>query len=307
MEPISITEQTDPNWGRVVKLTNGIIELRVTLDFGPRIIHLSKVGFENMMYEDFSKSTLGDKYDVYEDHLKLYGGHRLWLSPEIVPRCYYPDSYPVSWEKLPDGAVFTAPEEKINNIQKSIHIQLHEGQPYASLEHKVKNCGAWDIEFSHWCITMLAKGGKEIIPMPNLKTGLLPNRNISLWDYSDMNDERVYWGKDYITLIQDPAKSNPFKLGINNEHGWAAYFNRGQIFIKNFDSYLDGYYPDNGCSFETYTNGQMLECESLGEIKGLEPSEEASVTEEWEIFEAPSPPSNNEDEISEIMSKYLNL
>jgi len=120
-----------------------------------------------------------------------------------------------------------------------------------------------------------------------------------------MNDERVHWGKNFITLAQNPNKANPFKLGLNNEDGWAAYFNKGQVFIKYFDPVLEGFYPDNGCTFETYTNGAMLECETLGEFVRLEPGEECGFTEEWELHEADKMPSDDEEEIAGIMSQYV--
>ena len=305
MGKASITEYQDTQWGKCVKMTNGIIELLVTVDFGPRVIHLSRIGKENMMYQDLSRSTLGDKQKEFDDHLRLCGGHRLWISPEVMPRCYYPDCAPVEWEVSGDTATFTAPVEKFNNIQKIIGITIVEDEPAVEVEHIVKNLGAWDIEFAHWCITMLDKGGKEVIPMPKRATGYLANRNISLWDYSEMNDPRVHWGKDYITLTQDPAKTNPFKLGLNNEDGWAAYFNKGQVFIKYFDPVIDGYYPDNGCTFESYTNPAMLECETLSEFIRLEPGEESSFTEEWELHEAARVPSDDEAEIAKLIKPYV--
>jgi hypothetical protein len=140
--------------------------------------------------------------------------------------------------------------------------------------------------------------------MPKNKTGLLPNRIISLWDYSEMDDERVYYGKNYITITNIPGKSNPYKLGLNNEAGWGAVFNNGQLFIKYFDP-TDGFYPDNGCTYETYTNGVMTECESLSPVWNLEPGEEESFFEEWEFYAEDEVPGNDEAEIERIMNKHL--
>ena len=75
-----------------------------------------------------------------------------------------------------------------------------------------------------------------------------------------------------------------FKIGINNEDGWAAVINHGQIFLKNFRMNIDGNYPDYGCNFETFTNGIFLECESLGELKTLKNGESASITEYWSLI-----------------------
>lgn len=73
----------------------------------------------------------------------------------------------------------------------------------------------------------------------------------------------------YGTLQQVKGAPEKFKIGINNEDGWAAVVNHGQIFLKNFRMNIDGNYPDYGCNFETFTNGIFLECESLGELKTL--------------------------------------
>jgi hypothetical protein len=43
-------------------------------------------------------------------------------------------------------------------------------------------------------------GGLQVVPQPKKDTDLLGNRIIALWPYSEMDDSRVHWGKDYITL-----------------------------------------------------------------------------------------------------------
>jgi len=112
----------------------------------------------------------------------------------------------------------------------------------------------------------------------------LHNRVLSLWDYTDMADERVNWGKDYITLTPSKSAKTPFKLGINNEEGWAVYFNHGNAFVKYYDHIEGAVYPDGGVSYETYTNSVMMEMETLGEYKSVEPFETVSHTEKWELI-----------------------
>lgn len=288
MSKIKPLRVTHPVFGNCLKLENGLTELLVTLDFGPRIIHFSICGKDNMFYEDLEKKTIGKKFDVYGgDQLRLYGGHRLWISPEIMPRCYHPDNGSVHYKETEDGSEFTAPVEKMNGIEKSMIVMMSEDEPAVTVHHVIKNCGQWDLELAPWALTMLAKGGKAVIPMPKSQTGFLPNRNISLWDYSRMDDERVHWGHDYIVLTQNETPA-AFKLGLNNEAGWAAYFNREQLFIKFFEPDINGLYPDNGCCYETYTSDAFLESESLGQITLLEPGSFATHTEGWELYDEAS-------------------
>ena len=306
MSKVKLTEIVHGVFGNCVKLENGFAELVVTLDFGPRILHFSLYEKENMFYTDPQKKPLDKAFEVFEgDQHILYGGHRIWLSPEIVPRCYHPDNLPCETEKQENGIIVKSAIEKYNGIQKIMDIIMSEDSPEVKIDHTIINHGLWEIELGVWCVTMLAPGGKEILPMPCKKTGLLSNRNISLWDYSDMSDERVYWGKDYITLSQNPKIAQPFKLGFNNEAGWGAYFNKGQVFIKFYEPEINGSFPDNGCSYETYTNDFMLETETLSGVELLATGDSISHEEEWRIYEADCAPGGNENEIRGIMGKYL--
>ena len=64
-------------WDNCIQITNGIVDLIVTTDIGPRIIRYGFVGQENEMCEVASTMGLtgGDEW-------RIYGGHRLWHSPE---------------------------------------------------------------------------------------------------------------------------------------------------------------------------------------------------------------------------------
>lgn len=315
-ENIVFSQITDPNFGRCVSITNGKIEIHVTLDIGPRIIHCACVGQENIFYQDTAKKTLGEKYDIYQkndpekgqiqDQIILYGGHRLWIAPEVVPRCYHPDNLPVTFLELENGARFTAAVEEHNQIQKIMTITMDSDAPRLKIVHCIRNVGQWDIRLAPWAITMLSPGGIAVMPMPDRSTGFLPNRNFTFWDYSELNDSRIYFGKNFMTLRQDESKENAFKMGYNNEAGWAAYFNKGQVFIKYFEPMVDGLYPDNGCCFETYTNGDMLEMETLGEMFELDPDEFVTLEEEWELYPADKPTNTqNEEQLREALSKFM--
>jgi hypothetical protein len=170
------------------------------------------------------------------------------------------------------------------------------------VENIIANVGAWDIELAPWGITMLAPEGVLIAPQNKTSTGTLPNRAFSFWDYSAMNDERIYFGKDYITMCHNKEIKKPFKFGYNNLSGISAYINHGQALIKSFEPVDGGYYPDNGCCFEVFANESMLESEFLGELQVIPPDEEVVLVEEWEIF--PNKHIKNprdEAEISKIM------
>ena len=63
-----------------------------------------------------------------------------------------------------------------------------------------------------------------------------------------------------------------------------AYLNAGTLFVKRFEYQPGKDYPDRGCNFETFTNEEILEAESLGPLARLEPGQAVEHVERWELF-----------------------
>jgi hypothetical protein len=304
MGMINVSEVQDKHFGRCVKMENGRAELLVTLDFGPRIIHYALVGHENMMYQDATHKPLGEAFPVYGgDICKLYGGHRLWISPEILPRCYHPDNGPVEYEETPEGVNFTASIEKFSRVQKSMMISMSNTGSDVKILHKITNHSLWELEIAPWAITMLAAGGVAAIPVFGPATGVLPNRRLALWDYTNIADPRLTMGRDYVLIQQSQDARGAFKMGLFNHSGFGAYFNRGQAFFKYFDV-IDGLFTDFGCNYEVYTNENFMESESLGPLQMLATGQSVLHTEIWQLFEEDSLPLT-EAEAAEIIRKYV--
>lgn len=268
-------------WKNCIELSNGIVDLIATTDVGPRIIRFGFQGKENEFFEypDQVGTTGGDEW-------KLYGGHRLWHSPESMPRTYEPDNSQISWEKKLNGVALSQPVEPWTQIKKDMEVTLSPESPTVTVLHRLTNKGAWPVELALWALTVAAPGGKEIIPQITKDTGLLPNRMLSLWPYTKMNDNRVYWGEKFIMLRQDKNAEAAFKIGLPNEEGWAAYANHGHLFVKQFPYVEEAIYPDySASSYETYTNNLMLEMESLSPIVFLEPDDYIEHTEVWTLYD----------------------
>jgi hypothetical protein len=157
------------------------------------------------------------------------------------------------------------------------------------------NKGLWDVELSLWAISMMAVGGKEIIPLNTRESGMLPNGTISLWPYTKLNDKRVYWGENYIMLSQDPKTKISFKIGMPNESGWAAYANHGHLFVKQFEHEDDIEYPDFSTSYETFANDRLLEMETLSPLVLLGPEETFEHIEIWSLYDNVKLPATEKD------------
>ena len=170
---------------------------------------------------------------------------------------------------------------------------------------RVKNISDKPKDFAVWGLSVSEKGGTLVIPMNENDTGLLPNRIVSVWPYTDMSNDRIYFGDRYVTLRQDEKYTRPIKLGFDLNCGTVYYCLGDDIFRKSYDTnHPSGKYPDGGCSFETYTNENMIEIESLGELKTVEPGETSSLTESWSLCKKPCDTDFKDDKsIDEMLSR----
>jgi len=268
-------------WPNCLKISNDLIELIVTTDVGPRVIHLSPKGGENILYINPAEAGL-----MGDDKFHSYGGHRLWHAPEDSVRTYAADNFPVEVERFKDGARLTAKTE-FCGVQKVVEIHMSEKEPKVKLNHIIINQTYWPIPYSVWSVTVMDEGGKLIVPHSE-KIGhpdrLTPTHLLAIWGYTKMDDPRWTWGDKYYMLRQDKSLNYAQKTGSLNTKGWAAYWIKNNLFVKKFDYDPNVVYPDFNCNFETFTNQDMLEVESLGPLVTVEPGKQAEHAEEWSLF-----------------------
>ncbi len=271
-------------WENCYRLSNGQVELIVTGDVGPRIIHLSFVGQENefFVYEEWLGRT-GDPEWLN------YGGHRLWHAPEVASRTYAPDNSPVTVQEQGDCVRFIQPVEPTTGIQKEIELTLAADAARVKVLHRLRNAGRWAVELAPWALSVMAQRSVIIIPLPprgpHDLQNLLPTSLLTLWPYTDLTDPRWTWGTKYILLRQDPAAQTPQKIGASVPTGWVACARDGHLFVVQFDFVPGAAYPDLGCNVETFTNGRMLEVETLGPLVRLEPGATVEYVERWSLFQ----------------------
>lgn len=280
-------------FGNCLEITDGKITLLVTLDFGPRIIRFSFADGENIMFEDKERVFSASCEEMDAAYGKgatwyIYGGHRLWISPENMPKTYYPDNDPVSYTLTENGAIFTPPAQKENGYQFQIEVAVDDASQ-VSVTHRISNWGSRPVTLAPWGVSPLSAGGTLVAPQPTADTYTQPNRYITLWPKAKIHDRRLTWMDRYFALQQDKDNTDYFKIGMNSEHGFALYFNHGDLFMKRFHVNPEGTYSDGGMSFETYTNPLFLEVESLGELVTLNPGEHTEHTEYWSLHKAQLP------------------
>ena len=194
--------------------------------------------------------------------------------------------------------------QDVTGLQFTTTVMLSEESSDVKITHFVENCSGESQNFAIWALTVLDKGGVELIPYNTEDTGYLPNRTFMAWPYTNLGDHRVHFGDNFMSLKSDSTE-RAFKLGMDLRKGAVAYLNKGNMFVKKFVHYDGSQYPDNGCSFETYTCANFLECETLGELGPKPDGSMVSHTEYWSLYDKVQiKDSSDEKEIAEIFEKY---
>ena len=282
-------------WKQVLVLANDEVELLITLDVGPRVIsyrHQSGLNLFKTFDDQLGKSG--------EPDWQIRGGHRFWIAPETTSS-YFPDNHPVSFSLIGENHVrLRTPTEAQSGIEKELEIFLDEKTSRVTINHSMTAARPSISDIALWGLTAFKPGGKAVIPMPpkNLhpndlsitekKSGndaalnLLPNRSISLWAYTDLSDPRFKWHKDRLEINQH-ANTASTKLGFLHQMKTAHYEVDGYRFSKTIDYRQDATYPDGNCNLEIFTDGTMLELESLSPLVALKKDEKIIHTESWSL------------------------
>lgn len=269
-------------WEHNLRLSNEQIEIIVTLDVGPRIISFRTKSGANV-FKTFVEQLGG----AGETEWMIRGGHRFWIAPEELERTYHIDNHPPrhSVDSSTGEVIFESEQQAGGRILKTLGITFSTNSHKVKIRHTAKNTDSKPLEFAAWALSVMKAGGTAVIPQPPLgehPRDLLPNRTMVLWPYTDLTDSRLRIGRDFMVLRQE-ADRPPLKIGLSHKEKEVAYIVDGSIFIKSFDFVEGETYPDGGCNFETFTNSEMLEVESLSPLKTVPPGGETTHIEEWTL------------------------
>lgn len=263
-------------WPNCVRLSNGKVELVATTDVGPRILRFSVIGMDSVF--KVWPEQLGKKEG---EQWNIFGGHRFWHAPEDKVRTYQPDNSPVEMEWKDGVLKLVQKVEPMTGMQKEIEITMHPKDARVEVKHRLRNQNLWAVEAAPWALSVMQGPGKAILPQEPVSNNLLPARPMAMWGYTDMKDARWTWGTRFIQLQCDPAAKKPQKLGIRNSLGWMAYQGKDCLFVKRMPYDANATYPDYGCNTEVYTNGDMLEMETVGALTKISPGSTVEHTEVW--------------------------
>ncbi|SDU27254.1 hypothetical protein SAMN05444156_2987 [Verrucomicrobium sp. GAS474] len=284
-----ISEIEFKGWKRNLRLNDGIAELVITLDVGPRILHAAPIGGKNLFCE--FPDQIGR---AGEEEWKIRGGHRFWTAPENE-ESYTPDNVPVDYRKIDDNTVeIASPAQSDHGWQKTLRIASL-GNGRFTVLHTLTNSGTKPLEVTPWALSVMAPGGTAVLPQSAPKLHPLDNppgtpvnvddyqsnRRVVLWKYSHLNDPRLTLEKEF-WFVRHEADSKCFKMGLHFQEKWVAYQLGNHYFAKTVPA-PGGTYPDDGSNFELFTNKDILELETLAPLGPLPVGASRSHEETWQI------------------------
>jgi hypothetical protein len=279
---VSVQKVEYKGWKNCYRVSNGEVELIVTGDVGPRIIRYGFVGDQNI-FKEFP-DQLGKSGEAT---FQMRGGDRVWKAPEDPVASWAPDNVPVTVQITPTGVIAREPIEPLTQLQKEIEVSLAPSGTTVTVTHRITNHSLFPLEFAPWALTQMAQGGMVISGFPprgHHPQNLEATNPLVMWAYTNLADPRWKFTRKYLTLRQDPGNSEAQKLGMFNSNTWAAYALNDEVFVKRTVADPSKQYPDFGCSFETFTNNEFLEVETLGPLSKIAPGQTAALVEHWGLF-----------------------
>jgi len=257
----------------------GPVGISVATNAGPRILSYTVPGGP-----EFFASLPDSGIELPEaEFFRFLGGHRLWRSPEIPSITYRPDDFDVTLNETVDGIDLMGQPDG-DGVTKQISVR-QEGV-YTVVRHRLINNGRKVVRTAPWAITQMTLGGTAVLPQtrgPVDEDGVLPNRILILWPYTDLGAPEFSFGSSGV-IIAGSGSSSKAKIGQPNRRGWMAYILGTHIFIKWSMVHDDNAtYPDLGASSQCYRDDRFLELESVGPIAALHPGRETIHTEIWRI------------------------
>jgi hypothetical protein len=265
------------------RLDNGHIQIDYLRSSALRLIRLHAFGSPNL-FAELPELGWQTPYGFY----RLLGGHRFWVAPESMDLTYLLEPPEILEEAIPDGVRLIQPIDLHSGLQKTIEVKLNPTQPEFALRHILLNAGAKPRHVAAWGITQFSLGGIAAFPQPSTTVdsgGYLPNRSLTLWPYTRLNDPRLRWMENYLMIRADRIHQ-PCKVGYAHPSGWGVYLHHGVLVIKKVNVQIEVHYPDMNSPIEMYIDHRFFELESLSPLTWIHPGEQIIHEEQFTLQKA---------------------
>lgn len=271
---ISIKEINNINYGRCINISNGLLDVVVTIDYGPRIIKYCPKNAKNLFYYDNEREySFPQNITNTNELFYLYGGHRMWVSTETGEKSTYPDNIPIVYSPISEGVKLSIPRYDAQGIDLSMDIILTQETTDIMVVHSVKNISNTPKEISINADTALCKKGFVYSMQSNRE------QSIRLYKSSKWKDKRLFIGNDYVTV--DANNGDEFIIGIKNAYGRCGYIDDDVEFDKQYIHNPDMEYNDKDISTKIKIFNNYISLNTISPLYIVESGETIRFVESW--------------------------
>jgi hypothetical protein len=153
-------------WERNLKLSNGLVEIIVTVEVGPRVI-----SYRPTQGRSVFKLAADEAGKSKEQDWKIRGGHRLWTAPEdfghTYSLCYALDNSEADHAIEGEFAVRVSNLiDKPARIRREMVVRLEKTNSKVTVQHRITNEGGSPLEIAPWALSVMAEGGYAVLSQP---------------------------------------------------------------------------------------------------------------------------------------------
>lgn len=276
---VNVSNITYKEYGKCLRVVNSVVEIIVTIEYGPRIIKYGYVDGKNHFAENIEKRVMTPYGDYY-----VMGGHR------FCDEFCIPDNKKIDYEITPNGVKLIQNAEKWTQVQKSIEIVFEGNSSRVKIIHRQTSLNAFNVDFYVCGITSMRKGGLAIIPLEKVTSSSSPNKSFIFWPNCNLKDPRIYFGEKFVIMKVNEDKEEEFKIGFNTDLNYALYYNENEMFVKYVARDIENKnYPNRGSVYETLISKDFLEIQTNSPIYNVGTNEIVEHIEVWELHKGIEP------------------
>ncbi len=288
---MSIKEIHTEEFGHCVLVENNDLQLAVTIDYGPRIVSVTKNGGRNLIYHD------------NDPEFNRCHGHKMRLTVDRPSNGVYFDDSPVIYSVLEDGVKFV--QTVLEPIQLELSLDIMQSNDSSlMIVHSVTNKSKEPLKLSIYTETPLLHDGFVFAPQSEVEETTRPSRILTLWNDTRWTDARLHIGDNYIAVTGSDNCSK-LKIGMNNTQGQCMYLNGKNAFVKHYIHNRTALYPFSHCSTYFTAHEHFLSIQTSSPFYLIEPMEIARHIENWSFPDSETAFGADDEEAMENFTKLL--
>ena len=282
-------KQSEYQGVQTISVSTEMVEMHISLDFGPRICALSIAGQESLLLWPEDTKQYARQVESRDESWYLRGGHRVWLARGMADESeetYFPDNQPATYEIENNSVMVWGAIDPVNRVQRGIRVSVIDKQRF-TIDNIAKNHSDMLFSAGIWALscTLPGPGSKYYVPLGDgssfdtatitlFKEWAGHGQKIFADDQFTVNDDCMVLhpgGKENKRMVLSAASC----LALNDTQ-------RDCAFIMATDFEPQATYPANAnVAMYIGEDNFMVEMETMGALACLKPGQELCHQQRW--------------------------